>query len=81
VAYQLVDGTTARKSYVHDGARPMVRDVMDTLAAAREADKLIQVDSLDEDLGHSMELWINPAHAVAVKVEKSEVSDMLGAVG
>ena len=80
VAYYLSDGSTARAAYLHDDARPMVLDVMDTLAAAKEAGKLIQVDSIDDDDGHSLELFIDPNHVVSVKVEKAAASDSLGKV-
>jgi hypothetical protein len=29
------------------------------------------VDSIDDDAGHHMELFINPVHVVCVKVEKA----------
>jgi hypothetical protein len=78
VAYGMVDGTTARASAIHDKTRPMVLDVMDTLAAAKESGKFLQVDSIDDDSGNHMDLFINVDAVVSVKIES--VGNILGAV-
>jgi hypothetical protein len=72
VAYMLVDGSTAKASYVHDNARPMVLDAMDTLAAAKESGRfLLQVESIDDDSGDQMDLFINVDAVVAVKIQRT----------
>jgi hypothetical protein len=79
VAFQMVDGTTARNNYLHDGKADVISDVETTLSVAKRSGKMIQVDSIDDDHGHHMELFIVPSQVVAVKVEK--VFDVVGAVG
>jgi ribosomal protein L18E len=79
VAFQLVDGTVARNNYAHDGQAPVISDVETTLSVAKRSGKMIQVDSIDDDCGYNMDLFIVPSQVVAVKVEK--VFDVVGVVG
>jgi hypothetical protein len=78
VFYYLADGTTARARYFHDGARPIIEDVEDTLKASQEAGKLIPVDSLDSEVGGTLRRYIVPAAVVAVGHE--EQTDVLAPV-
>jgi hypothetical protein len=78
VVYYLSDGTTARARYFHDGARPIIKDIQDTLTAAKESNSLIQVESSDIDDGAQFDIYIHPDHIVEVKIEKA--GDLLGAV-
>jgi hypothetical protein len=49
-----------------------------TLSLAKRTGKLINVDSIDEETGSSMDTQVVPAHIVAVRIEKQ--GDLLGAV-
>jgi hypothetical protein len=78
VAYYMRDGSTARATYRHDNARPVVLDVEDTLRASKEQGKLIMVDSIDGENDFTMDTFISPDQAIAVRVE--EAGDLLGAM-
>jgi hypothetical protein len=49
-----------------------------TLSLAKRTEKLIQVDSIDEETSASMDTYVIPQHIVAVRIEKQ--GDLLGAV-
>jgi hypothetical protein len=77
VCYYMSDASTARARYRHDGARPVILEVQDTLRAEREAGSLIQVNSIDAERDQAMDIFISAGHVIAVRIEKA--ADMLGA--
>jgi hypothetical protein len=73
VVYYLSDGTTARARYFHDGKRPIILDIQDTITAAKESNSLVQVKSSDIDDGAQFDIYIHPDHIVEIKIEKQGI--------